>query len=56
MAVAPRSRTPSDPGFLDFLAVPWKFIPGLSAAAKKIFQIFENYVCICGKMGYNRVE
>lgn len=31
--------------------------PGLCAAArKKIFRICKNFICICEKMGYNKVE
>ena len=31
--------------------------PGLCPyARKKIFKICENFICICGKMGYNKVE
>ena len=37
----------------------WKFLsrPGASGvAAEKIFEIRKKYVCIWGKMGYNRTE
>jgi len=43
-------------GFSGILADRWGNISPDLAACEKIFEFFENYVCICEKMGYNRVE
>ncbi len=50
------SREASHAGFSGILADRRGNFSPDPAAYEKIFEIFENYVCICEKMGYNRVE
>jgi hypothetical protein len=40
----------------DFLENSGRFMANKSAAPEKIFEKSENFVCICGKMGYNKME
>ena len=43
-------------GFSVFLENTWKNVPLFSVAPEKNIENHENFVCICGKMGYNRME
>ena len=42
--------------FLVFLENSWKIVPLSAVALEKNLENHENFVCICGKMGYNRME
>ena len=46
----------SETGFLVFLENSWKIVPISAVALEKNLENYENFVCICGKMGYNRME
>ncbi|MEE0110674.1 MAG: hypothetical protein UEP57_07305 [Oscillospiraceae bacterium] len=41
--------------FCPFLAGPGESWSGGAAAREKNFVFCKNFVCICGKMGYNKV-
>ena len=50
-----RGKT-SAPRFSVFLENFWKTPPLRPVAPEKNIENHENFVCICGKMGYNRME
>lgn len=48
-------RRPLDAsGFRDVVEVSGGCLAVFSVSLEKIFGFFKNFVCICGKMGYNR--
>ena len=49
-------REGSAPGFFRILGRPGKGRASRGPAFKKIFAFCKNFVCIWGKMGYNKVE
>jgi hypothetical protein len=44
----------ADAGFWGILEVYRSGFGSFSVSLEKIFVFFKNFVCICGKMGYNR--
>ena len=56
MAVLGDHRRPlAEAGMLPFLAADGGSGPASSDSLEKIFEICKNFVCICEKMGYNRM-
>jgi hypothetical protein len=47
-------RTAAETGIPWILGNNWENVAVISASPSKIFQIIKNFVCICGKMGYNK--
>jgi len=43
-------------GFSENLANNWVNLEVFAASRQKNFEIFENFDCICEKMGYNKME
>jgi len=50
------SRTAAETLVCRFLEENWKYIPQNPRSGEKFFQKSENFICICGKMGYNKME
>ena len=48
-------RPVAEAGVVSFLAADGRGTPIPSDSLEKIFEICKNFVCICEKMGYNRV-
>ena len=53
-AVGGHRRSVAPAGFFHILAVSCRSLAMDPVSMEKIFGFFKNFVCICGKMGYNR--